>query len=101
MNPKHFNIRIDRRTGEFFLVHEKPHSPIRKIRNVTSEVLLALCADLFETENTAAVERDIRFSDGGIVRLTVRDLGTETQEHGAQPQRSLIELPPGYQPTVG
>lgn len=91
MNPKHFNIRIDRTTGEFWLVAEKPQTPIRRLRNITSEVLLALCADLFETPGTKEVQRDIKFSDGGLVRLTVADLGIETPVDEAP--TSIIERP--------
>lgn len=91
MKPQHFNIRIDRTTGDFWLVIEKPAQPIKRIRNITSEVLLALCADLFETQGTKEVQRDIKFSDGGLVRLTVADLGIETPI--TEPVRLVVEMP--------
>lgn len=77
MNPKNLNVRMDRETGEFWLTEERYRKPIRKVVNITDKVLLSLCADLFAEPDTKAVTRDVKFSDGGTVRLTVEDLGTE------------------------
>lgn len=78
MNPKNLNVRMDRETGEFWLTQEKYRQGVRKITNITQPVLLALCADLFDTPGTKEVTRDVKFSDGSTVRLTVQELPPES-----------------------
>ena len=63
MNPKHVRIRMDRHTGELWLCEERYRQPIKKVANVTSDVLLAFCADLSSEEGTAAVEREVLFKE--------------------------------------
>lgn len=82
MKPDHFRIRIDRNTGDLWLTMEKPRQPMKRIAKMTDHILLALCADLFAEDGTKAIERDIKFSDGTAVRLTVSDI-TDPVQAGA------------------
>lgn len=73
MNPKNLTIRMDRETGDFWLVEEryvpgKPRS-IRKIANMTGPFLLAFCADLHEIEGTEEVIREAKFPDGTLCMI--------------------------------
>lgn len=72
LNPKHFHVRAKAEDGSIWLTHEKFREPIKPIRDVTSDVLLALCADLSAHDQTAGrAEREVRFSDGWACRVTV------------------------------
>lgn len=79
MNPKHVMVRMDRETGELWLTEERFRKPIKKVANITSHVLLALAADLVAEDRTQNVTRDIRFSDGQAIRITIEDIGHEDQ----------------------
>lgn len=74
MNPKHISIRMDRETGEIWLTEEKYMQPVRRIKMITSDVVLALAADIVAVEDTRSAVRDIKFNDGTHVRLLVQDL---------------------------
>jgi hypothetical protein len=41
------------------------------MRDVTNDVMLALCADLISGEEDAAVSREVRFADGTVARVLV------------------------------
>lgn len=71
LNPKHFRIRTKAEDGTIWLTHEKYLQAVRPIRDVTSEVLLALCADLSADGVTQTVERDVKFADGWACKITV------------------------------
>lgn len=71
MNPKHFHIRAKAEDGTIWVTHEKFGGPIRPLRDVTNEVLLALCADLSADGVAQRVERDVKFNDGFTCRVTV------------------------------
>ena len=72
LNPKHFHVRSKAEDGSIWLTHEKFMEPIRPIKDVTNEVLLALCADLSANDQIAAkTEREVKFSDGWTCRVTV------------------------------
>lgn len=71
MNPKHLNIRMDRATGDYWLTEEKYKQPPRRVRNMTSAVIAALCSDLLVEDGTEVVTRDVRFADGWEARITV------------------------------
>lgn len=96
MNPSHFNVRMDRNNGEFWLVLEKPYQPIRRIRNITSHILGALCADLFDKAGTIEVVRDIKFDDGTWAQVSIRDMGKIEPE---SPQ-NMADLPDTTQTTA-
>ena len=71
LNPKHFNVRVKPEDGTIWLTHEKYRQAIIPIKNVTSDVLFALCADLSADNVSKAVERSIQFSDGMRCKITV------------------------------
>lgn len=71
MKPTQVKIRSNRDDGSIWLTLEKPGQRIKPLRDVSDEVLLALCADLSAQENTETVERTVRFSDGMICKITV------------------------------
>lgn len=74
MNPKHFSVRMDRQTGEIWLTIEKFAQPVKRVKIITSDVVLALAADIVAIEDTRSACRDIKFSDGTHIRLLVQDL---------------------------
>ena len=82
MNPKHFSVRMDRETGEIWLTIEKFAQPVKRVKIITSDVVLALAADIVAVEDTRSACRDIKFSDGAHIRLLVQDmsLGDPDQE---------------------
>lgn len=94
MNPKNLSIRMDGNTGALFLTEEKYRTPIRRIADLTSPILMALCADLVSEDGTKQVSRDIKFSDGFAARLTIEDI-THVQVAGeiiGNPHTTLLDL---------
>jgi len=80
LNPKHFHVRTKPADGTIWITHEKYREPIRPIKDVTNDVLLALCADLSADGVTKVVEREVKFSDGWTCKVTVetiKDTGDE------------------------
>ena len=71
LNPRHFRIRVKPTDGTLWLTHEKVGDPVRPVRDVTNEVLLALCSDLNAGGETQRVERSVVFSDGFRCKVTV------------------------------
>lgn len=71
LNPKHFHVRTKPEDGTIWLTHEKYRQTIVPIKDVTNDVLLALCADLSADNQTQKVERSIKFSDGWQCLVTV------------------------------
>lgn len=72
---KHLNIRLDPKSGDIWLTQERPNDPaIRRIKNVTNDVLMAMCADAIAMEGTRSLSRDVRFSDGVVFRITVEEV---------------------------
>ena len=78
MNPKNLNIRMDRETGDFWIVEERyqPGQPrrVKKLLNVTGPFLLAFCADLYEVNGTKEVTRDVKFPSGAVARITAVEI---------------------------
>jgi uncharacterized protein (DUF849 family) len=74
LNPKHFHIRAKAEDGTIWLTHEKFRQALVPIKDVTNDVLLALCADLSADGVTQTVERSVRFADGWECLLTVQVL---------------------------
>lgn len=80
LNPKHFHVRTKPADGTIWITHEKYRQPIIPIKDVTNDVLLALCADLSADGVTRTVEREVRFNDGWVCKVTVetiKDTGDE------------------------
>ena len=86
MNPKHFSVRMDRETGEIWLTIEKFQQPVQRVKIITSDVILALAADIVAVDDTRVAVRDLKFSDGSHIRLLVQDL-----THG-DPEDEIKEL---------
>lgn len=68
---KHLSVRTDRATGDLWLWNERDK---RRVKNITNDVLLALCADLFAEDGTTSMSREVRFADGAAARITVESL---------------------------
>ena len=82
LNPKHFHLRAKAEDGTVWLTHEKYLHPIVPIKDVTSDVLLCLCADLSAGGETKVVERSVRFNDGFVCKITVEVIpATEEQNN--------------------
>lgn len=75
MKPQHFDIRADRNTGDIWLTYEKPRERMKRIKNITAEVLSCLSADLLVEGGSKISQRDMLFSDGATIRFTIEDLG--------------------------
>lgn len=80
MNPKKLSVRMDPTSGDLFLTEERYRKTPRKIANITSHVLLALCADLTAEDGTESVSRDVKFSDGFQARITIASIKEEPTE---------------------
>ncbi len=74
MRAKHPSIRLDPATGDIWLFDDQAR---RRVKNITSDVLLTLCADLFADERTAHVSREVKFADGTAARVTVERVDAE------------------------
>jgi len=70
-NPKHLFLRANRDDGTIWITYERFREPIRPVKDVTNEVLLALCADLSADGVTQTIEREVKFSDGWNCKVTV------------------------------
>jgi uncharacterized protein (DUF849 family) len=71
LNPKHFHVRTKPEDGTVWLTHEKYREAVIPIKDVTNDVLLALCADLSADGVTKTIERSVKFSDGWSCKITV------------------------------
>lgn len=74
MNPKHLGVRVSN-DGTIFLTEERNRT-VKRLKNITNDVMFALCADLIgqdgADENVTKVERSIRFGDGTECLITVQ-----------------------------
>lgn len=71
MKPNQLSIRVNPVDGRIWLAHEPHLKPLRRLRDVTDDVMLALCADLSADEGSRAVERSVKFGDGMRCKITV------------------------------
>lgn len=73
MKPHQIKIRANRDDGTVWLTLEKPGQRIKPLRDVTSEVMLAFCADLNAQlgEGITTIDRTVSFSDGMVCKITV------------------------------
>ena len=80
LNPKHFHIRVKPIDGTIWLTWNKHLYPSQPIKDVTNDVLFALCADLTADNGiTSKVERSIKFADGMKCKITV-EIENEDQD---------------------
>lgn len=81
MKPQHLQVRADREDGTLWIAHAKPRERVRRLKDVTAEVLFALCADVSHGDAPAGtvVDRDIKFADGTRCRVSVTILPPEDQ----------------------
>jgi len=78
MNPKSLRIRTDKATGDLWLTRERAPGHLERVKNITNDVLLNLCADLVSTDDaTASITREVKFSDGTSCRITAEVLPCE------------------------
>lgn len=72
LNPKHFHVRVKPLDGTIWMTWEKHLNPMVPIKDVTNDVLLALCADVTADNGlTDRVERSVKFTDGTRCKITV------------------------------
>jgi hypothetical protein len=75
MNPKHYQLRIKPDSGEIFLCLAKPGQPVKRIRDMTEELLWCLCADIFaaidDNRDVQTIDREVRFNDGMACKVSV------------------------------
>lgn len=71
LNPKHFHVRAKAADGTIWLTHEKYRQAIAPIKDITNDVLLALCADVSADGDARAIERSVQFNDGMRCKITV------------------------------
>lgn len=74
MNTKQLRVRMDPNTGRIWLVRERTAQPIERIKDITDDVVLAIAADIAIEGGTKESSREIKFSDGGHIRLLVQDM---------------------------
>jgi len=71
MKPAHIKLRVDM-DGRIWATHEQPTKPIRRLRDMTDDILLCLCADLSADDANREIQRSVQFSDGRRVVVSVR-----------------------------
>lgn len=72
ITPDELRVRVNRDDGTIWITHEKFMTPIRPLKDVTNDILIALCADLNADGQTQEVERSVRFNDGFECLITVK-----------------------------
>lgn len=75
MKAKNIRVRLDPNTGNLWLVEERIAQPIKRIKDITGDVLLALSADIVAEDGTTQVVRETAFSDGTRIRITIDEIG--------------------------
>lgn len=68
MKAKQLEIKCDPVDGRIIAAHRR-NGQLTKIRDITEDVLLCLCADLAYGEGTEEVEHNIQFDDGMKCRI--------------------------------
>ena len=74
MNPKHSQFRVQPEDGANMLVVARPGQPLRRIRDMTRELLWCLCADVSgaECKLGESIERNVIFADGMECEVTAK-----------------------------
>lgn len=68
MKPKQLEIRVEADTGNIYAAH-RSNRGLTRIRDITEDVLLCLCAKLAYEEGTEEVVHSVQFSDGMQCRV--------------------------------
>lgn len=71
MKPQQLEFRVDPNDGLIWAVRVQRGKPVQRLKNVTDELLLCLCADLSADGAAKEIDRSVRFSDGMVCRVTV------------------------------
>lgn len=72
LKAKHLYVRSKPEDGTIWITHEPNlRGPIRPVKDITNEILIALCAELNADGVTRVVERSVKFNDGFECRITV------------------------------
>lgn len=71
MKPNQFHVRVRAADGTIWLTHERSAAPVRPLKDITNDILLALCADVSNEDGARAIERCVEFSDGMRCVITV------------------------------
>lgn len=72
VKPKHLYVRAKPEDGSIWITHEPSlKGPIRPVKDITNEILVALCAELNADGVTQVLERSVRFNDGFECKITV------------------------------
>lgn len=79
MNANQLEIRVNRDDGSIWACRRLNGKP-KRIRDITNDVMFALCADLSADGVTQKVEREIRFADGFSCKITVEVVRDEAPE---------------------
>lgn len=77
MNPKHVGVRLHPETGDLWLTEERYRQRPKMVSNINGPVLLALAADMVAVDGTRRQTRDVLFSDGTAIRITVEQIEKE------------------------
>ena len=70
MKPNTARVRIDRDTGRLWLTEERYRRPIRRVKDITDDVIFAFGAELTAIEGQDKVVSGFRMSDGVEIRIT-------------------------------
>lgn len=70
MNPKNLEIRINKEDGSLWACERKP-AGLRRIRDITFDVMQCLTTEIANGEDERPAEREIKWQDGTVVRMTV------------------------------
>ncbi len=71
MNPKRLHVRVNPESGDLWLTEERLGKPPRRVKNITADVLLAMSAELTSVDESPQLTREIKFSDGMAIRVTL------------------------------
>lgn len=77
MNPKNLRVRLEPKTERLILTEDKA-GRVRRLADIHDHVMLAFAAELTAEENALTLTKEIRFSDGAVIRVSmelVKDSG--------------------------
>lgn len=89
-----YQLRVKPEDGSIWLVMKKPNQPFKKLKEMTNEILMVLCADisaaLDEDGSVKSVERSVSFSDGMSCKINVILTGLPDAQKRSVWDRSAI-----------
>ena len=77
MNGNQLEIRVNRDDGSIWACRRHAGG-FKRVKNITNDIMLALCADLSADSVTKSVEREIKFADGFRCKVTVEVLSDDS-----------------------